>query len=217
MRRRGRELALEEVGRDRFVVPRVHRRAPALFPAGCKPLAHHRGCHSLLARAVAAPGQFLLDARRAVPAPQLREDSGHEHVKLLLPMRTSRRPAGAKRMVTGAREPERTAHERPRVVGLLRRDELEAHFPLLAKKAAAFRRKSRSIVTVFSSRRILVTSVRSSLVNGPCGSRFSSISARPRANRRLRPSPQGQALWQPEGWSRRSCAPGARPRPCTPA
>ena len=125
-----------------------------------------------------APSQLLLDSWRAVPAFQLGEDRRHEHVELLLPERTSRRPAGAKRMVTGAGEPERTAHERLRVVSLLRRDELEAHFPLLAKKAAAFRRKSRSIVTVFSSRRSRVISARSSLVSGPCGSCFSSISAR---------------------------------------
>src|SRR5437870_10102761 len=77
----------------------------------------------------------------------------------------------------GAGEPERPAHQRLRVVRLLRLDELEAHFPLLAKKAAAFRRKSRSIVTVFSSRRSRVFSARSSLVSGPCGSFLSSISA----------------------------------------
>src|SRR3989441_1045079 len=63
------------------------------------------------------------------------------------------------------------------VVRFHRLDELEAHFPLLAKKAAAFRRKSRSIVTVFSSRRSRVFSARSSLVSGPCGSFLSSISA----------------------------------------
>src|SRR5437870_3537636 len=40
-----------------------------------------------------------------------------------------------------------------------------------------FRRKSRSIVTVFSSRRSRVFSARSSLVSGPCGSFLSSISA----------------------------------------
>src|SRR5437868_14171724 len=66
---------------------------------------------------------------------------------------------------------------RLRVVRLLRLDELEAHFPLLAKKAEAFRRKSRSIVTVFNSRRSRVFSARSSLVSGPCGSFLSSISA----------------------------------------
>src|SRR5437870_12210589 len=77
----------------------------------------------------------------------------------------------------GAGEPERPAHQRLRVVRLLRLDELEAHFPLLAKKAAAFRRKSRSIVTVFSSRRSRVFSARSSLVSGPCGSFLSSIFA----------------------------------------
>src|SRR2546428_3198293 len=77
----------------------------------------------------------------------------------------------------GAGEPERPAHQRLRVVRLLRLDELEAHFPLLAKKAAAFRRKSRSIVTVFISRRSRANSARSSLVSGPCGSRLRSMLA----------------------------------------
>ncbi len=70
-------------------------------------------------------------------------------------------------MVTGAGKPEGSTHQRLRVASLLRRDELEARFPLLAKKAAAFRRKSRSIVSVFIFRRSLVSSERSSLVRGP--------------------------------------------------
>src|SRR4051812_2381448 len=81
-------------------------------------------------------------------------------------------------MLPGAGEPERPAHQRLRVVRLLRLDELEAHFPLLAKKAAAFRRKSRSIVVVFNSRRSRANSARSCEVSGPLGLRFSSTSAR---------------------------------------
>src|SRR3954470_11828788 len=81
-------------------------------------------------------------------------------------------------MLPRAGETERTAHQRLRVVRLLRLDELEAHFPLLAKKAAAFRRKSRSIVMVFSSRCSRANSARSCEVSGPLGWRFSSTSAR---------------------------------------
>src|SRR5581483_9492521 len=104
------------------------------------------------------PSQLLLDARRSVLASELPEECRHQQFELLLLERASRRRAGTVRVVTGAGEPERPAHQPLRVVSLLRRDELEAPFPLLAKKAAAFRRKSRSIVIIRSSRRKRVTS-----------------------------------------------------------
>src|SRR3989441_2264823 len=171
------EVALEQVGRDRLPMRRVGRAPPASPRACAQPLPRHRGRDALSARAVPAPAELLLDARRSVAAAQLREDRRHQHVELLLLERPPGRPAGRVCVMPGAGEPERPAHQRLRVVRLLRLDELEAHFPLLAKKAAAFRRKSRSIVTVFSSRRNRVFSARSSLVSGPCGSFLSSISA----------------------------------------
>src|SRR5262249_54234215 len=149
-----------------LVVTRVRRCPPAPLRTGNQPLAHHRGRHSLLAGPVTTPSQLLLDARRPVFSSELSEDRRDQQVELLLPDRAPRRPAGTERVVTGAGEPKCTAHQRLRVVSLLRRDELEAHFPLLAKKAAAFRRKSRSIVIIRSSRRKRVTSARSSLVSG---------------------------------------------------
>jgi hypothetical protein len=47
-----------------------------------------------------------------------------------------------------AGQPERPARQRLRIVLSLRLDELESHRPLWAKKAAAFRKKSRSIIVV---------------------------------------------------------------------
>src|SRR5256712_13382381 len=94
------------------------------------------------ARSLAAAAQLLLDARRSVASGQLREDRRHQHIELLLLERAPRWPARRVGVMPGAGEPERPAHQRLRVVRLLRLDELEAHFPLPAKKAAAYRRNS---------------------------------------------------------------------------
>src|SRR5438105_11531966 len=173
----GGEVALQAVRRDRLRVVGVGRPLPPPLRSRGQVLPPQRRRDPLPARAVAAPAQLLLDARRSVASGQLREDRRHQHIELLLLERAPRWPPRRVRVMPGAGEPERPAHQRLRVVRLLRLDELEAHFPLLAKKAAAFRRKSRSIVTVFSSRRSRVFSARSSLVSGPCGSFLSSISA----------------------------------------
>src|SRR5512132_2718283 len=159
-------------------MPGVGRLLPSPPPSRSQALTSQRRRDSFPARAVAAPTQLLLDARCTVPAVQFSEDRRHQHAELLSLERAPRRATRRVGVGSGAGEPERSAHQRLRVVGLLRLDELEAHFPLLAKKAAAFRRKSRSIVTVFSSRRSRAFSARSSLVSGPCGSSRSSISAR---------------------------------------
>jgi len=158
-RRRGRARSpcLAIEAATRFLLVRCPRGGA---PAGCAALRSGRP----------APRRSPPPARRAV-AP--RAPAGTARGSSMRDARSGR-----------ARAPGTSA---PRVVRLLRLDELEAHFPLLAKKAAAFRRKSRSIVTVFISRRKRVRSARSSLVSGPCGSRLRSMRlSHPSAHRRLR-------------------------------
>jgi hypothetical protein len=96
--------------------------------------------------------QLLLDPRRTVPASELGEDRRYHHVELVLP-ESARRDGPRVRNDNDPSGSSSAGHMSAfGVVSLLRRDELKAHFPLLAKKAAAFRRKSRSIVTVRNSR-----------------------------------------------------------------
>src|SRR5450432_216096 len=171
------ELSLQAIRRDRLGVGRVGGPPPTVSPSGSETLPNHGRGYTLATGTVPATSELLLDPRRPVPALQLGEQRRHEHVELLLRDRSGAPSPRAERVVAGAGETESAAHERLRVVGLLRRDELEAHFPVLAKKAAAFFRKSRSIVTVFSSRRSRVSSAFSSLVSGPWLERRASTSA----------------------------------------
>src|SRR5439155_2852665 len=81
------------------------------------------------------------------------------------------------RIEPGATDPEHRAEQVDRERGLLSRDEGELHPCSLAKKAVAFFRMSRSIRSVFTSRRNCVSSARSSVVSGPLPLRPASTSA----------------------------------------
>src|SRR4029079_17533267 len=76
------ELPLEQVGRDRQSVLGVGRRL--VFPRALRPnaiLAHQPG-HTLAAHAVALLGEFALNARRPIAAPEVSEQATHEAAEL---------------------------------------------------------------------------------------------------------------------------------------
>src|SRR5690606_8533940 len=111
-------------------------------------------CDSLATRRPSALLQRLVDPRASVGASALRVHGLHLLDELRLVLRARGRLTAPRRVEPAARNPELLAHEADGEVSLLRVDEAKLHFVSFAKKAAAFFRKSRSILrTRFSSSR----------------------------------------------------------------
>src|SRR5690606_31618157 len=126
-------------------------------------LAHQAG-DSLAADLPAALAQLPADPRAPVGLPARCMDRRDLLGKLCGLPRSLRRLPRLPRVVAAPRDLEDLAHHADGKVGLLRRDHFEGGHVSLAKKAAAFFKKSRSISTRFSSLRSRASSARSSVV-----------------------------------------------------
>src|SRR5882724_11809007 len=172
------ELPRDDVRRERLAVLRQCCVAKSPTRTRAKPGLAHQPSDPLATYAVPLSSQLGVNARAAVALLARLERRTHvrlEHVVLLHP---SRRGTPEPGVVARRRDSEHPTHERDRVRAHVRSDGRVHHDWFLAKYAAVFFRKSRSCSTVRSSRRNLVSSVRSSVVSGPCGWGCSSTSAR---------------------------------------
>src|SRR6266852_1116428 len=114
----------------------------------------------------------------AVAAPAHAHDDavGVEHGAVVAARVLLRFNRSSRRVEPGAANPEHRTEQVDRERGLLSRDEGELH-PCSLAKMVAFFRMSRSIRSVFTSRRNCVSSARSSVVSAPLALRPASTSA----------------------------------------
>src|SRR5215217_2220924 len=128
----------------------------------------HQTLHALAPEPLAiGEHQLGVDARRPIDAPEPLMDLGDPDGQALILDRPRRRLARLPGMKSRPADIEHAAHDRDRVLGLLRGDEPEDPHRVslsLAKKAAAFFRMSRSSARIRFSRRSRRSSSRSSVV-----------------------------------------------------
>src|SRR2546422_1327049 len=177
VRCRDRELPIENVGRHREVMLRVRRALEAALLPRAQALLPHEARHAMAPNVVALCLEFPIDPGTPVAPATGRMGGGDVHGELLILAAPRRHRTSSRRIEPGATDPEHRAEQVDRERGLLSRDEGELHPCSLAKKAVAFFRMSRSIRSVFTSRRNCVSSARSSVVSGPLPLRPASTSA----------------------------------------
>src|SRR5690606_15146884 len=149
--------------------------APAA--AGPRPPLPHHPRHPLAPDPPPAIAQLVMDPRAPAAAPKLGVDRRYLHPKLDLLALARRRATLLPGIEPRPRDREQPTQHPYRVVGLLPVDEREPHAFSFAKKAAAFRRISRSIRSVRFSCRSRLSSSRSAVVSAPFGPRPASTSA----------------------------------------
>src|SRR5437016_1496144 len=177
VRRRDRELPIEDVGGYREVVLRVRRALEAPLLPRPQALFAHQARHAMASHRLALRLKFPIDSGTPIAAATGRMGGRDVHGELLIVASPSRDRPPLRSVEPGAADPEHRTEQVDGEHGLLSRDEGELHPCSLAKKAVAFFRMSRSIRSVFTSRRNCVSSARSSVVSGPLPLRPASTSA----------------------------------------
>src|SRR5262249_9410415 len=156
--------------------PRL-RRHPEPPPAPRRqPAVPHQARHALATRAAAGGRQLGVNPGAAVALSALGMDRHDLEAQPVVRPDPGRRRARLPRVEPRTRHLERAAQQPYRKGGLLRGDEREPHGFSFAKKAVAFFRMSRSILSVRFSRRSRPSSSRSSVVSAPVGPRPASTS-----------------------------------------
>src|SRR5205823_10303366 len=156
---------------------RVRRALEAALLPRAQALLPHEARHAMAPNGVALCLEFPIDPGTPVAPATGRMGGDDVHGELLILASPRRHRTSSCRIEPGATDPEHRAEQVDRERGLLSRDEGELHPCSLAKKAVAFFRMSRSIRSVFTSRRNCVSSARSSVVSGPLPLRPASTSA----------------------------------------
>src|SRR5207249_2638938 len=177
VRCRDRELPIENVGRHREVMLRVRRALEAALLPRAQALLPHEARHAMAPNVVALCLEFPIDPGTPVAPATGRMGGDDVHGELLILASPRRHRTSSCRIEPGATDPEHRAEQVDRERGLLSRDEGELHPCSLAKKAVAFFSMSRSIRSVFTSRRNCVSSARSSLLTGRLPLRPAATSA----------------------------------------
>src|SRR5665213_2861520 len=167
------ELPIEHVGRDRMCVLGIRRHSESPRRFGAEPFLLHDSRDTLHAMRVPLRFELLVHARTPVSPASLFVDPRNHLCELgvVLGMPT-RRPADP-RIVAGLLHLQHATHRRHVELGRVDRDERESHRTLLAKKAVAFPRMSRSSRnTAFSRRSRRISS--SWLINLPLPGKMSA-------------------------------------------
>src|SRR3989442_1790589 len=165
--RRGREVPVELIRRDRMRVPRVGRHTEGPLSLALETFLSHQARHALTPDLLAIGLEILVDARTPVglAARSVRRSNLDFERGIFLSPETQ--TASAPGVEARGRDQERPAQHSHGVRRLLRLDEPELHWLSFTKKAAAFFSISRSIRSCRASRRSATSSARSAVVNAP--------------------------------------------------
>ena len=138
IRRRGRELPIQQIGGDRLIVV-AHRRAfePLARPR-LQAVFLHQSHDALAADVLVLLDQILVDARAAVAMLALLERGPHQHCQPAIVAGMRRFRTALPGVEAAARDAQTATEDRDRMLGLLRGDEPEPYRLCFAKKAAAF-------------------------------------------------------------------------------
>ena len=157
------EVAIQQVGRNRQIVPAVGGHDPeAPLAAGANAVLLHQPLHPLLAHANAALDQLPPDARPAVGSAMFRIHGADMHQQRLVAQMPALRDLPPPRqvlMIAGHAYPEHPALHTDRPDPPMAFNKGILHFWPFAKYAVAFPRMSRSIVTRANSARKRLISI----------------------------------------------------------